>query len=146
MASSFRCRVITPAGKLLDETATYASLPAWDGLIGVLPGRAPMVTSLGVGELRVDFADTSAGKGGSRSFVLESGFAQMVQDRLTILSSKATPAESLSEADAQAELAAADAKQLDESTPPAEADRIRKDRERARTKLSLVRTLKSRGI
>ncbi len=39
---TFRCKVVTPTASLLDEPVAYASVPAWDGLFGVLPGRAPI--------------------------------------------------------------------------------------------------------
>lgn len=107
-AKTFQCRLITPTAKVLDEPVTYASVPAWDGLFGVLPGRAPIVAKLGVGELRLDFPDTKGAAGGSRSFVIDEGFAQMVGDRLTILANQAVPVESLVEADAKADLAKAE--------------------------------------
>ena len=56
-ANSFQCRLITPTAKVLDEAVVYASVPAWDGLMGVLPNRAPIVAKLGLGELRLQFAD-----------------------------------------------------------------------------------------
>jgi hypothetical protein len=49
---TFRCRLITPAAQLLDAPVTYASIPAWDGLFGVLVNRAPIVAKLGVGVAR----------------------------------------------------------------------------------------------
>ena len=84
---SFRCRLVTPAAMVLDEAVTYASVPAWDGLFGVLPGRAPIVAKLGLGELRLEYADkggAAGGRGGERSFLVEDGFVQMVNDKLTI--------------------------------------------------------------
>ena len=102
---TFRCRLITREALVLDEPATAAVIPAWDGLMGVLPGRAPIVAQLGTGELRLDFPDSGPAKGGSRAFFVDDGFVQMVNNELTILAVTAIPAESLSETDAQAELA-----------------------------------------
>ena len=111
MASkAFRCRVVTPAARILDEDAVYASIPAWDGGIGIMVDRAALLTRLGAGELRVDFADSAAGKGGSRSYIVEGGFAQMVSNRLTILAEKAVPVESIAISEAEAELRAAEGK------------------------------------
>src|SRR5436309_715374 len=105
---SFRCRLITPAAQVLDDAAVYASVPAWDGLFGVMPNRAPIVAKLGLGELRIDFADTGTAKGGSRAFLVEDGFVQMVNNRLTILAAKAFPVESLDAGQAERELAEAE--------------------------------------
>jgi F-type H+-transporting ATPase subunit epsilon len=142
--STFRCRLITPDAQVFDEQATAAVLPAWDGLIGVLPNRAPMVMQMGTGELRVDFPDTGGAKGGSRAFFVDEGFVQMVENELTILAANAVAAEKLSETDAQAELSAANARRTDGVTPP-EVERIRKDRTRAAAKLRAAKSFRANG-
>ena len=105
--TSFRCKLVTPTAALLDDEVKYASIPGWDGLLGVMPGRAPLLIRLGMGELRLDFADTQKYEGGRRSYFLEGGVAKMEGDRLTILAESAIPAEQLSEPEAQQELATA---------------------------------------
>lgn len=137
MAKSFRCRLITPDACVLDDQVTYASVPAWDGLFGVLPGRAPIVAKLGLGELRLDFADSSKGAGGQRSFLVEDGFVQMVGDKLTILASKAIPTESIDLAGAKAELTQTETRKPDDSSA-ASNDQLRRDRDRARIKVRLA--------
>ncbi len=144
--STFRCRLITPEAKVLDGPAIEAIVPAWDGSMGILPHRAPIVARLGIGELRLDFPDTPDEKGGSRSFIVEGGFAHMVHNELTILATKATAAETINEADAQAELAEAMARKTEGITDPAQLERIRADRTRAQHKLTVVKALKGRGI
>jgi F-type H+-transporting ATPase subunit epsilon len=130
---SFRCKLVTPTAALVDDQVTYASVPAWDGLMGVLPGRAPILARLGLGELRLDFADTEKGEGGSRAFLVEDGFVKMADDQLTILAEKATPAESLTLAEAEAELRAA-------QTGGGDLEKQNKDRRRAQAKLQLVKS------
>jgi F-type H+-transporting ATPase subunit epsilon len=140
-AKTFQCRLITPAAQLLDAPVTYASVPAWDGLFGVLPGRAPIVAKLGTGELRLELAD--AGKGGGKSFLVEDGFVQMVNDKLTVLAARAVPVESIDAASASAELAEAEARQAPQGGDPVQRklaeDRVRKEREFARAKVRLAR-------
>lgn len=146
---TFRCRLITPLAQVLDEPVTYASIPAWDGLFGVLPGRGPIVAKLGLGELRLDFPSTQSAKGGSRSFLVEDGFVQMVDNRLTILASKAIPTETLSPQDAAAELAEAESRKPADGDPVKhrlEAERLNKDRQRARAKVRLARRSAGKGI
>ncbi|MEO1087479.1 MAG: F0F1 ATP synthase subunit epsilon [Acidobacteriota bacterium] len=105
---TFNCRLITPEAKVLDEPATSAVVPAWDGLFGVLPNRAPLVAKLGTGQLKLEFPDqrTDGGTaaGGSRAYFIDQGFVQMVDNTLTILAQHATAAESLSVSEAEAEL------------------------------------------
>lgn len=139
-AKTFRCRLITPVAKVLEEDVTYASVPGWDGLFGILPSRAPIVAKLGVGELRLDFPD-QGGRGSSRSFLVEDGFVQMVNNRLTILAARAVPVESIDAATAQSELQEAESRALPESgaTRIAAHQRREKDRAFARAKLRLAR-------
>ena len=140
-AKTFRCRLITPVAKVLEEDVTYASVPGWDGLFGILPSRAPIVAKLGVGELRLDFPDQGSTKGSSRSFLVEDGFVQMVNNRLTILAARAVPVESIDAVTAQSELQEAESRALPESgaTRTAAHQRREKDRAFARAKLRLAR-------
>ncbi len=98
MAGTFRCTIVTPEAQILDEQVTYASIPAHDGQIGLAPKRAPMLVKLGDGPLRLDVA------GQERWFFVTGGFAQMKNDRLTLLTSKAVPAEELNADEARAAL------------------------------------------
>ena len=143
--ATLHCRLVTPDAELISEPVVYASVPAWDGLIGFQPGRAPLVARLGMGELRLDFPPD---KGGSRSYFVDSGFLKMGDGELVILAEKAVPAERLVEQDAKAELAEAEAR-----TVPADApdkglaqDRITHERNAARAKLRLAQNAKQRGI
>lgn len=142
--STFRCRLIAPDAQLFDEQATAAVIPAWDGLVGVLPNRAPMVMEMGTGELRVDFPESGSAKGGSRSFYVDEGFVQMVGNELTILASVAISAEKLTETDAQAEVNEANARRT-EGLAGAEVERIRKARVRASAKLRTAKSFRARG-
>ncbi len=138
MAKSFNCKLITPEARLVDADAIYVSVPAHDGLMGILPNRAPFVAKLGLGELTIRHAE-----GGDRSFLLDGGFGQMVGDTLRILAERATPVEKLVLSDAEAELAEASART---ATDPDEMDRITHERQRARLKVRLARDARSRGI
>ncbi|MCX5688495.1 MAG: F0F1 ATP synthase subunit epsilon [Planctomycetota bacterium] len=104
---SFRCKLVTPAAALMDDQVAYASVPSWDGLMGFLPGRAAFLGRLGMGELRLDLADSEKGQGGSRSYLLDGGFIRMAGDVMTILAERAVAVETLSAAEAEAELKAA---------------------------------------
>lgn len=150
LATSFRCKLITPEAQVLDAPLTAAVLPVWDGSMGILPGRAPIVAKLGTGELRLDFAPStsssgSTSPGGTQSFYVDGGFAQMVGNTLTILASTAISAESLTEAQAQAEVAEAEARRIEEIPDAAGRERARRERERARQKLRLARQFRARG-
>ncbi len=146
---TFLCKLITPTAKLLDEQVTYASVPAWDGLFGVLPNRAPIVAKLGLGELKFEFPDKGGpNNGGARSYLVEDGFVQMVDNRLTVLAGKAIPVETLNLSEAQAELAAVTAtKPTGDSSAARQSssEQIHKRQAFAREKVRLARH-NSQGI
>ncbi|TVQ31608.1 MAG: F0F1 ATP synthase subunit epsilon [Phycisphaeraceae bacterium] len=134
---SFRCRLITPEARLIDDDVTYAQLPLWDGQAGILYRRAPLMAKLGMGELRLDYA-----AGGAHSYLIEDGFVQMVGDTLTLLAQRAIPVERINEEEARTELAEAEARK------PQGADdqtRVTRDRDRARLKIRLAQQFKARG-
>jgi len=139
---TFRCRLVTPAARVLNDDVEYASVPAWDGLMGFLPSRSPIVARLGIGELTLKYPDSNSDvKGGERHFFLDGGFVQMNGTELTILAEKAIAVEEINVQQAETELREAMAK----SVPDGTGDRATRqaaldhDRERARMKLHLAK-------
>lgn len=137
MATTFRCNIVTPTESVLDDEITYASVPAWDGQLGVMTGQSPLLTKLGYGSLRLDFPE-----GGSRWFLLDGGFAQVQDGELTLITDQANPAETLSIEEAEAELAEANARI---STPGEDQEKVVKDQQRAMAKKVLAKETQSRG-
>ena len=43
--------VVTPERELLRETVVEVAIPGLEGELGILPGHAPLMTELGIGEL-----------------------------------------------------------------------------------------------
>lgn len=86
MANSFLCSLVTPEKAVFEEQVTYANVPAYDGLTGVMHGKSPVVLKLGHGILSL-----TRESGQIERFLVEGGFAQMANNRLTILSERATP-------------------------------------------------------
>ena len=137
MATTFRCNIVTPTESVLDDEITYASVPAWDGQLGVMTGQSPLLTKLGYGSLRLDFPE-----GGSRWFLLDGGFAQVQDGELTLITDQANPAETLSIEEAEAELAEANARI---TTPGEDQEKVVKDQQRAMAKKVLAKETQSRG-
>lgn len=93
--------VVTPERVLLNESATALRFPLYDGDIGILPGRAPLIGRLGTGELRLKQGDTD------RRFFIDGGFVQVNGSTITLLTERAVPADQLKVDDAEKQLAAA---------------------------------------
>jgi F-type H+-transporting ATPase subunit epsilon len=97
---------------------------AHDGLVGILTNRAPLLTQLGIGPLKVETgAETHL-------LMIDGGFAQMVDNKLTLLTEQATRASEIDRAEARRALEEAMARQA--HTAEEYAAR-RDDIERART-------------
>jgi F-type H+-transporting ATPase subunit epsilon len=79
----FLCTVVTPEKIVLERQVSFAAVPAHDGEIGFLKGRAPLVVKLDVGRLRVETGE------GEEELFIDGGFAEMVHDKLTILTEDA---------------------------------------------------------
>src|SRR3954447_2063078 len=105
---SFQCVVVTPEQQALDETVTQAILPAHDGQLGILTGRAPLLVKLGQGPLRLDLA---AG-GATRVMYIEGGVAQMKDNGLTILTQEAIAPADIDLQATRAEMAEATARRI----------------------------------
>ena len=80
MPGTFTTTVVTPERQVAEAQCTYANLPAHDGQLGVQHNRAPLLVELGEGTLRLDLA-----AGGTETYRLRGGFAQVVDNKLTVL-------------------------------------------------------------
>lgn len=101
---TLHCSVVTPEITVFDGPAVKVVFPAYDGEMGILPNHAPLLTRLGIGELRV-----TRPEGDVLRFYVELGFAQVVDNRLSILTEQAKPVAQLDRVQADAALAAAQA-------------------------------------
>ncbi|MCH7591216.1 MAG: ATP synthase F1 subunit epsilon [Planctomycetes bacterium] len=127
----FHCSVITPERAVLDCEATFVAMPAHDGEIGIMNRRSPLVCKLGVGTLRVE---TESEK---HLLLIEQGFAQVVGNRLTILTQKARKPEEIDIENAKQALTEATAMKItDEASVTARGNAIKS----AKLQIKLSRT------
>ncbi len=90
--------MVTPEKTLLDQTVDFVALPLYDGELGVLPGRSPLIGRLGYGELRTRTDQTI------HRYFVDGGFAQVRDDVVTVLTNRALPADQIDPAAASREL------------------------------------------
>lgn len=127
MANELQLVVVTPETTIVDEPVSALRFPLFDGQVGVLPGRAPLVGRLGCGDLKMT---TTAGE---RTYFVDGGFVQINGNTVTLLTARC-----LTNADIDADAAR---KELEEATSrPASNDadieaRFR-DQDRARKMLA----------
>ena len=82
---TLRCVVVTPERTELDREAEYVSLPMFDGELGVMGGRAPLIGRLGFGTLRLQTA------AGPERYYVDGGFAHIEGDVINVLTGRSTP-------------------------------------------------------
>ncbi len=110
--------IVTPEKQLLREKTIEVQMPGENGYLGILPGHAPLMTELGIGEL--SYHDMS-GKESSHVAIV-SGFAEVLPDRVTILAETAERAEEIDVQRAKDALARAE-KRLATNDPNIDWDR-----------------------
>ena len=110
--------VVTPEKQLLRQKTVDVQMPGEDGYLGILPGHAPLMTALGIGDLSYRTAD---GKDTAHVAIIR-GFAEVLPDRVTILAETAERAEEIDVQRAKEALARAE-KRLAENNPNMDWDR-----------------------
>ena len=51
MADAFQLEIVTPEKKVVETAAEEVQIPGKNGYLGILPGHAPLITELAVGEI-----------------------------------------------------------------------------------------------
>lgn len=100
MADTFEFEIVTPAASMLSLQAELVIIPGAAGNFGVLPGHAPLLSTLRPGTIEV--RDKSL-KVLDQIFV-EGGFAEVTPERCTILAEEALPVAQISRDEAEARL------------------------------------------
>jgi F-type H+-transporting ATPase subunit epsilon len=84
-----RCVVVTPETTILDQQADFIAAPLFDGEVGILPGKSPMVGRLGFGELRLKSGGTT------QHYYVDGGFIQVQDNVVSVLTGKSIAADKL---------------------------------------------------
>jgi F-type H+-transporting ATPase subunit epsilon len=126
---SVQCVIVTPERAVLDESVDFVALPMYDGELGVLPGRAPLIGRLGFGELRTRRATDT------RRFYIDGGFADVRANVVTVLTPRALRAEEIKPATAAEALERA--KGI--AKTPEEQTALLNAQQRARAQLAVAR-------
>jgi F-type H+-transporting ATPase subunit epsilon len=96
MAETIQLEVVTPERLVVNEAAEYIEIPGKTGHLGVLPGHAPLITELAVGEISYRTGNQT------KRLAVAWGFAEVLQTKVTILAETAEKAEEIDVARAQA--------------------------------------------
>lgn len=83
MADTFQLEIVTPDKLVVKDTAEEMQIPGKNGYMGILPGHAPLISELGVGQI-------SYRNGNETHYLCVAwGFAEVLPDKVTILAETA---------------------------------------------------------
>jgi F-type H+-transporting ATPase subunit epsilon len=131
MADTFQLEIVTPEKMVVRDLAEEMQIPGKDGYLGILPGHAPLITELAVGEI------TYLKDNYTHHLSVAWGFAEVLPNKVTILAETAERAEEIDARRAQ------EARQRAESglatcNTEEDFDRTADDLKRAETRLEVA--------
>jgi F-type H+-transporting ATPase subunit epsilon len=89
MADTFQLEIVTPEKMVVRDQAEEMQIPGKNGYLGILPGHAPLISELAVGEI-------SYRNGGTTHFLSVAwGFAEVLPDKVTVLAETAERADEI---------------------------------------------------
>jgi F-type H+-transporting ATPase subunit epsilon len=83
MFDTFQLEIVTPEKKVVETAAEEVQIPGKNGYLGILPGHAPLITELSVGE--ITFRENST----EQRLAVAWGFAEVLPNKVTILAETA---------------------------------------------------------
>ena len=89
MAEVLQLEIVTPERLVEKDTVQEIQIPGKNGYLGILPGHAPLITELGVGEI------TYKADGITYYLAVAWGFAEVLPDKVTVLAETAERAEEI---------------------------------------------------
>ena len=109
--------IVTPDRLLLKESVDEVQIPAKGGYLGILPGHAPLITEMQIGEISYH-----QGKA-AHSLAVAWGYCEVLPDRVIVLAEKAEKAEEIDLKRAQAAKERAEKRLADLQNPDIDFDR-----------------------
>ena len=83
MPAALQFEIVTPERLVAQGTAEEIQIPGKNGYLGILPGHAPLITELSVGE--ITYRENST----QQRLAVAWGFAEVLPDKVTILAETA---------------------------------------------------------
>jgi len=132
MADRLRLELATPTRLVVSEAADEVVVPGVDGYFGVLPGHAPLLALVGVGEVMFRQGRDE------RYLAVSGGFAEVGPDRVTVLAETAERAEEIDPGRARAAQGRAEERLGARAGEETDYPRALQALERARTRVQVA--------
>ncbi len=131
MADSFQLEIVTPEKMVVKDLAEELQMPGKNGYLGILPGHAPLITELAVGEI------TYRNGSDVHHLSVAWGFAEVLPDKVTILAETCERPEEIDIARAQEAKQRAE-ERLKSTNPEVDFDRAEDALHRAETRIDVA--------
>lgn len=95
MADTIQLEIVTPDRMIVSDAALEIQIPGKSGYLGILPGHAPLITEIAVGEI------TYRKDGEIKHIAVAWGFAEVLPEKVTILAETAERPEDIDVARAE---------------------------------------------
>jgi F-type H+-transporting ATPase subunit epsilon len=89
--AKLKLEIVTPEGRVYQDDVDMVVLPGSEGELGVYPAHVPLMTQLAPGEVRI------LKDGKQTELVVGSGFAEITQTQVSVLTDSALEDESIDE-------------------------------------------------
>jgi F-type H+-transporting ATPase subunit epsilon len=131
MPDTFQLEIVTPEKMVVRDVAEEMQIPGKDGYLGILPGHAPLISELAVGEITYRNGATT------HHLAVAWGFAEVLPDKVTILAETAERAEEVDVSRAEQAKQRAEA-ELPKGQSEEDFKRIGADLKRAETRIEVA--------
>lgn len=127
----FNLEIITPLQIIYQQQVKHIRMPGTEGYFGILAGHAPFITTLRVGEIKVDLENET------KYFATSGGTVEVLPHSVTVLVETAEEASQIDLARALAAKGRAE-KRLQEKSPDTDLDRAKAARQRAINRIEIA--------
>jgi F-type H+-transporting ATPase subunit epsilon len=133
-----KLEIVSPERRVYDDEVDMVIVPGRNGQLGILPRHTRLISSLGVGELRIK-------KGGTeQSMLISGGFVEVRPDKVIVMADLAEHSEEIDEARAAEARKQAQA-ELEQAKDPVDIARVRAALQTALMRERIATRRRSRG-
>lgn len=130
--------IVSPERRAFTDEVDMVIVPGIDGELGILPHHTPLISALGVGELRIK-------KGGTeQSMLISGGFVEVRPDKVIVMADLAEHSDEIDEAKAVEARKRAES-ELEQTSDPIDIARVRAALQTALMRERIATRRRSRG-
>jgi F-type H+-transporting ATPase subunit epsilon len=130
--------IVSPERRVYEDDVDMVIVPGRNGQLGILPRHTRLISSLGVGELRIKKG------GGEESMLISGGFVEVRPDKVIVMADLAEHSDEIDEARAAEARKRAEA-ELEQAKDPVDIARVRAALQTALMRERIATRRRSRG-